>query len=93
MAKFGSHREIYNIGNNHEIKIKELVRLIAKHMGVEIIIKNLESMEGSTRRRCPNIEKIQKLGYAPKINLNIGLKKTISWYLENSKQKINNDLL
>ena len=93
MAKFGSHREIYNIGNNHEIKIKELVRLIAKHMGVEIIIKNLESMEGSTRRRCPNIEKNQKLGYAPKIDLNIGLKKTINWYLENSKQKINNDLL
>ena len=61
MVELGSNRGIYNIGNDHEIKIKELVGLIAKNMGVEITIKNLTAMEGSTKRRCPNIEKMQKV--------------------------------
>lgn len=93
MNELGSNREIYNIGNDSEIKIKDLIKLIAEHMGVEITINNLESMEGSTLRRCPNIEKIRKLGYSPKIDLNTGLKNTIAWYLKNSKSPTDNNLL
>ena len=79
MVELGSNRGIYNIGNDHEIKIKELVGLIAKNMGVDITIKHLTAMEGSTKRRCPNIEKMRKLGHSPKTNLNDGLKNTINW--------------
>ena len=93
MNKFGSNREIYNIGNNQEIKIKELVGLIARHMGVKISLNNLKAMEGSTLRRCPNIKKIQSLGYTPKTTLDIGLKNTIEWYLKNSRSKTDNNLL
>ena len=50
-------------------------------------------MEGSTSRRCPNIEKIKKLGYSPEIDLNTGLKNTIAWYLKNSRSPTDNNLL
>lgn len=92
MFKFGSTREIYNIGNNYEIKIKDLVKLIAKEMSTEIFLKKSPAMEGSVVRRCPNIEKLKKLGYNPKISLEEGLKKTISWYLQYSKPEKNNEL-
>ena len=36
--------------------------------------------KGSTKRRCPNILKITKLGFRQKCNLNLGLHKTIDWY-------------
>ena len=91
--KFGSNREIYNIGNNQEIKIRDLAKLIANQMGVKITFNNLDAMKGSVLRRCPDIKKIQKIGYTPKTELDIGLKNTISWYLKNSKSKIDNDLL
>ena len=93
MTELGANKEIYNIGNDSEIKIKELLQIIAKHMGVEITINKKESMEGSTLRRCPNIEKMRKLGYSPKTSLNTGLEKTINWYQNNSKLIINNNLL
>ncbi len=93
MTEYGSDREIYNIGNDNEIKIKELVQLIANHMDVKIIIKNLPAMEGSTKRRCPNINKIRGLGYNPKVSLSNGLKNTIDWYTSKSVSKKNNDLL
>lgn len=93
MSKHGSNREIYNIGNDHEIKIKTLVKQIANLMDVNVTIKTSSIMEGSTERRCPNIEKIQKLGYFPKTNLDNGLKNTISWYLKNSKSFSDSDLL
>ena len=50
-------------------------------------------MEGSTKRRCPNINKIRGLGYNPKVSLSNGLKNTIDWYTSKSVSKKNNDLL
>ena len=36
-------------------------------------------------RRLPDIKKLNKLGYKPKINLKKGLKETIDWYKHNHK--------
>ena len=36
-------------------------------------------------RRLPDLKKIYKLGFQPKINLNKGLMKTIEWYTANYK--------
>lgn len=75
----GISREIYHIGNDEEISIKNLIkkifRLINPDIKVNIIDKN--DHLGSPSRRCPDITKLKKLGYTPKVNLDIGLKKMI----------------
>ena len=82
-AKYGSKGEIYHIGTEDEISIKELGYVLAKSLGIEIVIQEGELLEGSTDRRRPDITKLSKLGYKPIVSLEEGLKKTLNWYKTN----------
>lgn len=75
--------ETFNIGNNDEIRIDKLIRIIMKIMNVKLKIKYEDLSVGSTSRRCPDISKIQKLGYKQMYSIEKGLKDTIKWYLSN----------
>ena len=75
--------ETFNIGNNEEVKINYLVKKIMKKMNVNLKIKYQNLTKGSTSRRCPNINKIKKLGYKINYPLDKGLEDTIIWYLKN----------
>ncbi len=68
---------IYNIGNNEEVTILKLVKIILKNLNKKLIIKKKKLRKGSTKRRCPDLKKIKKIGYKPHINLNVGIKKMI----------------
>lgn len=81
--------EIINIGSNTEISIRDLARLIAGLLGQAIKI------ESEDKRRRPEKSEVERLladnskarrilGWSPKHNLEQGLKKTISWFRENS---------
>jgi nucleoside-diphosphate-sugar epimerase len=70
----GKHCEIYNIGTEEEINIKNLAKKIAKLYKKKIVIKNTSLAKGGTKRRCPDISKIKKLGFVPKISLEKGIK-------------------
>lgn len=83
MYEFGEHRQIYHIGNDEEISIKELACKIGELMKLNPNFKNLPLLEGGTDRRCPDITKMRRIGYIPKINLDKGLRKTITWYEDN----------
>jgi len=80
ILKKGKHLNIYNIGTDEEIKIKHLALKISKFFNKKIILRRKNIAKGSTKRRCPNILKITKLGFRQKCNLNLGLHKTIDWY-------------
>ena len=73
---------IYNIGVQHEVSIKELVYLIAEVLNTAIIIEPSDKTQGSTNRRCPDMTKLNQLGYRPKYSLYEGVKKTVEWYKE-----------
>jgi nucleoside-diphosphate-sugar epimerase len=73
----GKHLQIYNIGTNQSIKIKDLVLKISKIMKKKIIIKTSSLKKGSTKIRKPNIEKLSNLGFIPKYTLDQGLKEII----------------
>ena len=79
------HLDIINIGNNREIKILELVKILTKLMNLNLKIKSGKLREGSTLRRCPDISKLLKLGFEPKINLEDSLPEIIQWYSNNNK--------
>ncbi len=80
----GRHLNIYNIGNNHEISINELTKLIKKKMNSKAkILKSGNLNNKNAVRRLPDLKKIKKIGYSPSISLDIGLDKTIQWYKKN----------
>ena len=79
----GKHLQIYNIGTTNKIKIKYLAKLILEIIGIKKNINKSPIAYGATQIRCPDISKIKKLGFYPKINLKEGLKRTIVWYNKN----------
>lgn len=80
IIKYGLHNNIYHIGDDKEFYIKDVVKIIAKIMNASVKIKTSSAPEGETNRRCPDISKMKKLGYLPKVSLEDGLKITTEWY-------------
>ncbi len=83
----GEHLGIYHIGTSEEITIRKLAREIASCLGHNIKVVAGELRSGSPRRRCPDITKLRKLGFTPRIPLREGLAKTVRWYDENAHRK------
>ena len=89
----GKSGEIYHIGNSEEVSINDLFDLLNSFHDNKLIANYNTGASGSTLRRCPDISKIERLGYEPKINLNRGLSKTFDWYRNSYSSDSNNRLL
>ena len=80
--------QVYNVGSHEkEITILQLAQRIRKFFKYNIPIKQITYPntypQDEPKRRLPNISKIIKeTGYSPKINLEIGLKRMIKWYID-----------
>jgi nucleoside-diphosphate-sugar epimerase len=85
----GKHLGIYNIGTMDETPIKEVAAEVGKFFGREVNIIAGEPAKGGTPRRCPDITKLKKLGYSPKIPFSEGLKITAEWYIRNADKNPN----
>jgi nucleoside-diphosphate-sugar epimerase len=81
----GEHLGIYHVGNTEEITIAKLARQIADIAGREVKIVPGKPVPGSPARRCPDISKLAKLGYKPRVPLSEGLKPTLDWYRRNAE--------
>lgn len=81
----GEHMGIYNIGTTDEISIMEVAQTVADYFAREIRIQPGTLQVGSTPRRCPDISRLQALGYAPQISFADGVAKTVSWYVEQER--------
>ena len=77
--------EIINVGSDGEVTIKELVETIKEKVNFEGDIIWDTSKPNGTPLRKLSYDKIKNLGWQAKINLEVGLTKTILWYLENRK--------
>ena len=75
-----SLNEIFNIGNEKESTINDLIKLLEEFSGKKLGAIYEEFKNSGTKRRQPNITRLRKLGYAPKVSLREGLKKTYAWY-------------
>lgn len=78
-----SKHQIFNIGNEDEIKIIDLIKKMFRILNVKGKIKNGPLKPGSVKRRCPDIKKLKANGYNKLVNIDNGLKKTIHWYKKN----------
>jgi GDP-L-fucose synthase len=73
--------EPVNIGNGTEISIKRLVDLVCKIMGYQGTVSWDTSKPNGQPRRQLEVSKAKvELGFTAKVDLELGLTKTISWY-------------
>lgn len=73
-----------NIGNNYEIKIKDLVKVIAKLVDYKgKIVWDKTKPDGQPRRKLDVSKAKKQFGFVSKIDLETGLKRTIEWYKKN----------
>lgn len=80
----GEHLSVYHIGNPEEITVRKAVEEIFKLLGREPRIIAGPLTAGSTQRRCPDITKMQGLGYSPSIPFVKGLPELVNWYVRNA---------
>lgn len=74
---------LYNVGTGEDLTIKDLAETIQKitgHLGE--IIWDATKPDG-TPRKLMDVSKMHKLGWKHKTNLEIGVKKTYDWFIEN----------
>jgi GDP-L-fucose synthase len=69
-----NEKQFVNIGCGEDLSIKELVELIKKVVGFEGEIKFDSSKPDGTPKKLMDVSKIKSLGWAPKINLEQGIK-------------------
>ncbi|MFW5659671.1 MAG: NAD-dependent epimerase/dehydratase family protein [Bacteroidota bacterium] len=79
----GEHNNVYHIGTMEEISISQLAQAVGDYFGKQVNIQPGKAPEGATYRRCPDIEKLRKLGFEPAISLEEGVARTAQWYVAN----------
>ena len=78
--------EILNLGNSNPITLKEMIVTIGNVLGVNPRIKELPMQLGDVEKTYADITKAKKLiGYYPNTSFEEGIRRFISWYLENNK--------
>jgi len=79
--------EPINIGAGFEIKIKDLVKLIAELTGFKGKIKwDTSKPDGQPRRRLDVSKAKREFGFEAKVDFREGLRRTIEWYLGNKNE-------
>jgi GDP-L-fucose synthase len=72
--------EPVNLGSGKEIRISELVGLIAKECGFSGTIRWDSRMPDGQPRRCLNTERAREFGFTAETDFREGLRKTVLWY-------------
>ena len=85
MREKGEHLGIYHVGTTEEVAIADLARRIASKPAARSSWSPGKPAPGGTMRRCPDISKLARLGYKPRVPLEQGLAPTLDWYWRNAE--------
>lgn len=85
IVRKGRIGEVYNVGGHNEMANIDIVKLIIHELGKdESLITYVADRKGHDLRYAIDPTKIHtELGWLPETKFQDGIKKTISWYLEN----------
>jgi dTDP-glucose 4,6-dehydratase len=80
----GMPGEVYNFGSGHEASNIEIAQRIVMEMAASAgLIKHVVDRPGHDRRYALNISKAKsQLGWEPEVDIEDGLRTTVSWYSE-----------
>jgi UDP-glucose 4-epimerase len=81
--------ETFNLGASEEVSVNELVRLLLKALGhPEHPVVHGPPRPGDVRRLLADTRRArERLGYTPSTPLDVGLKRTVEWYLERAGER------
>lgn len=93
VVRNGRLGEVYNVGGHNErpniFIVKTIIEYIKENVDSEVgehLIKYVEDRKGHDRRYGIAPDKIKEdLGWYPETTFEVGIKKTIAWYLENKE--------
>ena len=75
--------KIYNIGNNHPVKISEFIETLEKLIGKKAKKEFLPMQDGDVYKTFADIDELTKdTGFSPKTSIEEGLEKFVKWYKE-----------
>lgn len=77
----------YNLGTGHCYEISQVMQIILSELNYKLQPKIEIIQSGEIAEQAMDFEKAQKaFGFTPQTNLQMGLKKTIDWYLKNGEK-------
>jgi UDP-glucose 4-epimerase len=80
--------KVFNVGTGIETSVNGLARLVLEMYGLSAEPTHVEKRDiDSVSRRVVNIDRIRRmLGWAPRVALDEGLRRTQRWFFENNRQ-------
>jgi UDP-glucose 4-epimerase len=74
--------EVFQLASGVETSVNELVRLLGRHAGRELALRNEPPRAGEIQRNYSLVDKArERLGYAPSVPLAEGLRRTWEWFV------------
>ena len=81
LKKIETNFEIFNIGASNPIKLSRFISILEKYIGKKARKKKISFQKGDVFKTSASISKLKKItGYRPKVGINEGIEKFISWY-------------
>lgn len=85
----GALFDVFNLGENETITLRDLIAAIEKTLGRPAKINRLPEQPGDVPLTCADISKARKLlGYDPKTPFNDGLPKFVDWFLGSEASRV-----
>jgi len=72
--------ELYNIGNSRAENLSDFIGAIEDNLNMRAVREYLPMQPGDVQTTVADIDKIMKLGYTPKTNIDTGVASFINWY-------------
>jgi GDP-L-fucose synthase len=82
LLKTYSGAEHINVGSGEDVSIRELTELVCQVVGFKGAIVSDSSKPDGTPRKLMSANKLQGMGWSPKIDLAEGIAQTYRWYQE-----------
>ena len=87
----GEHLNIYNIGTTDEWTIRDVAHRVAACLDARIRLVPGPEPPGGTARRCPDVGKLERLGFRPQFSFDDGLRWTVAWYAAHALHDVDAD--
>ena len=72
---------VYNLGESRTVPLRRLIELLEEYTGKKAVLRQVPEQPGDVVRTNASIERArERLGYAPKVTVEEGLKDFVAWY-------------
>lgn len=78
---------VYNVGTGLSVTVLDLVNALNQILGTKLVPQHGSARAGDVRHSKANIDRARRdLNYEPNVSFDEGLKQTVAWHLDNSRQ-------